>query len=227
MYSIIIPTMWGGTEIEAMLPLLEKHSLVGEILLINNSIARTPNWYKLGKWIKIKQYNPPDNIGVNPAWNLGVRESKNDKICLLSDDVEFPVDVLEFLYDKLSSEQGCVGPLKTNINVSASVPYKLDQFNKLVPAMRMRGQYGCMMFLNKENWVPIPEEFKIFYGDNWIFMNHVLKKKQPRFLLNNRIRTLVGSTSGDPAFEPQAQREIAAWTAAYGNSIQFTYEEEP
>ena len=216
MYSIIIPTMWGGTEIEAMLPLLEKHSLVGEILLINNSIARTPNWYKLGKWTKIQQYNPPDNIGVNPAWNIGVGSAENDRILLLSDDVEFSVDVLEFLYDKLSPKQGCVGPL--NVNVSASVPYEL------VPALRMRGQYGCMLFLNKKNWVPIPKDYVIYYGDNWVFMNHVLKRKQPRFLVNNRMRTSVMSTSAHPVFQPQAQREHAAWAAAYGNSIQFTCE---
>src|ERR1035437_1472826 len=101
MYTVILPIMWLAPEITMMLPLIDAHPLVGEILVINNNVPATPDWFKHGKWKKVKAFNPPSNIYICAAWNLGVKESQYDKIWFLSDDILFDIRVFDFLHDKV------------------------------------------------------------------------------------------------------------------------------
>ena len=33
-----------------------------------------------------------------------------------------------------------------------------------------KGGWGCLFSFHKQNWKPIPNQLKIWYGDNWIHM---------------------------------------------------------
>lgn len=191
MYSVVVPTMWKGKEFERMLPRLCDHTLIDEIIIINNDKANTPEWFNRCQWNNIVQIRPPSNVGVNPAWNYGVELAQNDMICLLSDDVDFSTDVFDFLSDKLGPNDSCVGPYPKPQTVDSS-GIKIQNAVDYEP---MLCGYGAMMFLNKHNYIPIPEMFKIFMGDAWIYETHRYKGLLPRYLFNFPIKSSLTTTS--------------------------------
>jgi hypothetical protein len=191
MYTVIIPTMWRSNEIEQILPIIDMHPLIGEIIIINNAVHCTPDWFLNDSFATVKSFDMPQNTYVNPAWNMGVKNASYDKICLLSDDVYFDPDVFDVLEDKLSPADGCIGPGMTSIhNTSAGIQIKNREKNQKQPL-----GYGTLLFFNKQNFVPIPKPLKIFYGDTWIYIQSVVQHKEPRMLHNFNIKTKLGTTS--------------------------------
>jgi len=67
MISVVIPTIWKSSVFNDLLLGLCKHSLIEEIIIISND---NPTFKIEDEKIKIIQQE--QNIGVNPAWNLGV-----------------------------------------------------------------------------------------------------------------------------------------------------------
>jgi hypothetical protein len=151
--SIIIPTMWKSDKIFKMLPIYEKSEYVKEVIIIDNAPNLKPN---LDSYSKVIYYTDGENIYVNPAWNLGYTLS-NYEVILANDDIvinEFD-EVISLL---LSSEFDIVG-------VSLDKPngaLRIDNIDKF-PA----NSYGCFMYLKK--YIYIPEKFKIWYGDQFLF----------------------------------------------------------
>ena len=48
---------------------------------------KTPQMIHFGA--KVQRLEQDNNIFVNPAWNLGVEQAKNENICICNDDVLF------------------------------------------------------------------------------------------------------------------------------------------
>ena len=80
MISIIVPAVWGYDPFCNFLLDLVELTVIGEIIIINNNVDKTPKHDVLSHQ-KVHVYNQKENILVNPAWNLGVSLAKNDKIC--------------------------------------------------------------------------------------------------------------------------------------------------
>jgi glycosyltransferase involved in cell wall biosynthesis len=167
MYSIIIPTLWVPSYFETTLESLVDHHLVDEILIIDNNSNNTPD-YKVLTNKKIKLFPQEQNIYVNPAWNLGVEHSRNDRICLLNDDITFDLNVLIYLQDEIKLECGLFGiDMFSNTN----------SFNLVEIGERIFG-FGCMMFMHKQSYYKIPDDLLVFYGDDYLFeMNKKMNKK--------------------------------------------------
>lgn len=167
MYSIVIPTLWIPKYFEQTLESLVDHYLVNEILIIDNNIHNNPN-YDVLKHNKIKIFTQEKNIYVNPAWNLGVEHSNNNKICLLNDDITFDLNVLTYLKDEITPEKGIIG-----IDMFGGI----SNFSLLEIDKRIFG-FGCIMFMHKLSYYKIPEDLLVFYGDDYLFeMNKKLNKK--------------------------------------------------
>lgn len=154
LFSIIIPTMWKSSMIDTMLVEYENSPLVGEVILIDNNPSKKG---KISKFKKLRYHTRGENIYVNPSWNWGASLSKH-KIILANDDIIIPdvTKLLTFINDKKSydilgvSHKPKLGALSVlNIN---SFPSK---------------GYGCFMYI--KNYITIPEQFKIWYGDNILF----------------------------------------------------------
>tara|TARA_R100001510_G_C7574786_1_gene149918 strand:+ start:54 stop:656 length:603 start_codon:yes stop_codon:yes gene_type:complete len=157
MFSVIIPTMWRSERIFEMLPLLETNDHVAEIIVIDNDKESRPD---LPEFEKLRLLEQEENIYVNPAWNLGVEESKEDAICLLSDDVTIDLFCLPIMLEKLG-EGRCFG-----IHPES---YLFRKEEAVVSVGHYIGTgWGCCIFVYKEGWSPIPEELKIWCGDQWI-----------------------------------------------------------
>jgi len=157
MFSVIIPTMWRSERIVEMLPLLDANDYVAEIIVIDNDKESRPD---LPECKKMRLLEQEENIYVNPAWNLGVEDSKESAICLLSDDVTIDLFCLPIMLEKLE-EGRCFGIhpdsyLFRKEEVSVSVGHYIG------------AGWGCCIFVYKEGWSPIPDELKIWSGDQWI-----------------------------------------------------------
>jgi hypothetical protein len=153
---------------------------VGEIIIINNCVKDTPDHAAL-KHPKIKIQNMERNIFVNPAWNLGVELSIFDTVCILSDDVL--VDLRVFIEaDKfVSKDIGILGfgyhPVVYEFH--AYKKFDLQEIDRYIITgdlkikeaasdgiVEMTGN-GCLFFLNKHNYIPVPKELLISGGDIW------------------------------------------------------------
>lgn len=159
LYSIVIPTMWVSDKIHDMLLIYEKSYHVKEVILIDNNPLKKPD---LSKYTKIKYYTKGHNIYVNPSWNWGASLA-NEKLIIANDDI-FINNLDEVLKEISNSDYDIIGVNLIRDGESVKIE-TIDHF----PAQ----SYGCFMFVKK--YFYIPEQLKIWYGDNILFNNNPKK----------------------------------------------------
>ncbi len=211
MFSVIIPTMWRSRELSISLELLDNTSNVGEILLINNDVNRTPLWFFSRNWNKVKVFNSKENLYVNPAFNLGVKHSRYDKICLLQDDIVFDTNIFNLLDNFVNEDVGCIG-----CDIKTSLLRSFDDL-KPIPISEIRIEpcplpiylgYALMMVFHKKNFIPIDESLKIHLGEEWISYTHQRLNKLPLIFRNFfLVCSSVMTTSGLPEFKKNLEEE--------------------
>lgn len=186
MFSIIIPTMWKFEPFLDFLKILTRSPLVGEIIIINNNIKNTPNSSILSNE-KIKIHDFQENIFVNPAWNYGVKTSQYDLLCIMNDDLVFDVSIFDVISPILTPDVGLFG-LISNVDANHKIinPSSSIKLSK-IPFYEVTGVWyvpwhqlstfnipfpygvGQLMFINKCNWVDIPEDLLVYCGDCFIY----------------------------------------------------------
>jgi len=182
MYSIIIPTLWKCPSFPNFLSCLNNVELVNEIIIIDNDIQKRPE--SISNLSKVLVLPQKENIGVNPAWNLGVKTSKNKKLAILNDDLEFNLDVFNFMKDHVREDCGMIG-----IDLKVADSMKLENVSERSYA------FACAFFIHKESYVDIPENIKIFYGDNWLFDINKFFNRQNKKILGINAKGFVSLTS--------------------------------
>ena len=185
MFTCVIPTLWKSNRIIQLVEDLCSCDSVGEVIIIDNASKDGLNRTKVRLHPKLKILLMEENIYVNPAWNLGVNEAKYDDIALVNDDINFNSDVFTMFDDgRLKTLKGAVGMAIEN--------YKLTENGELRIVQRGGIHYGwgCMILINKENYVAIPDDLLIWCGDNW------MQKNMPVFTLYGlKITTEMSTTS--------------------------------
>lgn len=186
-FSVIVPTMWKYEPFLGFLKDLVNEYLVREIIIINNDRDKTPNDPILQhKKIGLYWFNE-GNIGVNPAWNFGVRNSNEDLICLMNDDIIFDTKIFSRLFDKLDESSGVYGlcpgdPIHNQPPVTNGL---IDLIQTPVPYhYSTHFGFGQLMFLHKSNWTPIPDGLKIYWGDNFVYDTHYHKLNNNHIITN-------------------------------------------
>ena len=181
--SIVIPTLFRCPELTVKLISQLNYIGVGEIIVINN----TGGFLPLENCIILNQTT---NIFVNPAWNLGVITAAYDYIGLLNDDILIPDNVLDFDFKKYE----IVGISHRSISdVDSLENYKAE--SSLSETNHRNWGYGIAMFMQKENYKMIPEQLKIWCGDDYLFRNC-----RSRGQLNTKIKTRMSTTSKSREF---------------------------
>lgn len=184
--TVIIPTLLKNRVIlENLIESLANDSSVKEIIIINNS---ENNFSYNNK--KVRTLNIGKNIYVNPAWNLGVKKSTTDLVAFINDDLNIPTNFCRNVIPYITQDVGLVGMDSSSIiNVGNNVlegksnikKIRLKQINKL------SYNFGTIMFLNKKNFIPIPEALKIYYGDNWLIATMLEKNKKVYSIVGPKI----------------------------------------
>lgn len=153
-FSVIIPTMWKSDKLATMLEFYESNPQVAEVILIDNA---PPAKIKLKPFSKVSYHTFGKNIFVNPAWNYGAAIAKH-RIILANDDIIL-FNFAEILEQISLSKFDIVGISTGNDGHNTTIK-PIANF----PAHN----YGCFMYVR--NYQYIPDQFKIWYGDNLQFM---------------------------------------------------------
>ena len=185
-FSIIIPTLWKSNRTDKLLKDLEECEYVDEIIVIDNSSI-----YETDRTIgKIRMVSKGENIYVNPAWNLGIELAKNECIALCNDDINFNPNIFGVIDESILTYVGIIGMGEGNYKDEMDKE-KGSYIDIWEPGVNDWG-WGCLIMLKKSHWLPIPNEIKIWYGDNIIKdVNSVSKG----VLRNFKVETEMSTTS--------------------------------
>lgn len=202
MFSVIIPTIWKSNVICRLIENLSKSDLVGEIILINNN----ENNEKLISNPKVKEYKFK-NLYVNPSWNFGVSISNYDNICICNDDILFNIDIFKYISNNIQDR--IIGVDKDSYLIQKDNEYTLSK-----TLIRNKG-WGCLIFMEKKNYKNIPDDLKIWFGDDWIIKNNIEKiYKLSGLSIKSNINEIGGSSSSNTEFKDIIDNDIT-------NSIKY------
>jgi hypothetical protein len=164
MITYVIPTLWKDKNIFSTIEEFKKIDDKSARLIIINNTDSTSGI--TGDQIDI--INMGYNSFVNPAWNLGVELATTEYVCLLNDDIHIDLKTLHGFICNEKPEFVGFSHLNRdpNRNEITLVPWNN-------PNKRPFG-FGQFMLFKKENWTKIPEEMKIFHGDDVIYFYHTL-----------------------------------------------------
>ena len=177
MFSIIIPTLQQDNYVLNMLLYeLLNSACVGEIIIINNACKEMMFSDK-----KIRVINTDKNIYVNPAWKLGIRESRFEYIGLLNDDIIFPKNIFEQIYNfiKQDSGIGLIGLDSINKTEKSEICGYPEDCEIKFSEVDVRGNcWGAAIFGRKSDFYEIPEDMKVWCGDDYLFYQSIKSGKR-------------------------------------------------
>jgi hypothetical protein len=170
--TVIIPTIHKSDRDIFMTTLnnLTKCKVVKRVIIINSGYFMPP---VIGHKI-FNLYDGKDYF-VNPAWNIGMNHCESEYFLLLNDDVLCHENVLKEcirlskMYDVIFMETR--RPSKTGDDK------EMETENKIIKYITCKNLFmtllsGCFIFGKRSIWKPIPEQLKVFFGDNWILDNN-------------------------------------------------------
>ena len=193
MLSIIIPTLQREVSIlNKLLTELVSDDCISEIIVIDNSTKGFEYHSE-----KVRVIIPQENLFVNPAWNLGVKEAKNEYIGILNDDLLLPENMCRQVYEFLVNNKniGLVG-LSNNLK-GLTKPEDFDAYPKnskikIKPLKNILKEqddfWGSAFFGHKSSYYPIPEDIKIWCGDNYLLKMNSDNKKMCYKICNCQIK---------------------------------------
>ena len=175
--SAIIPTLWKAKEFtDHLVDVLIEDESVGEIIIIDNAPADF--FYDNKKVVTLKQ---EENLYVNLSWNLGIEESDYDKFVILNDDIIIPYNFVTQLEKWLTKDRGIIGIDAPSVikveDCSSETMTFLDREIALKSIVMRDWGFGIVMAGHKESYHKIPENIRIWYGDDYLVqMNNEVGK---------------------------------------------------
>lgn len=167
--DLVIPTLWKhGSFYKNYLDEYISYTEINNIIIIDNDITNRPNISMLEN-NKIKFLNYGSNIYVGPAWNKGVEFSATEIVCILSDDIFVARDVFTFV-SKLDFKDIDIIGNKYGTNSEQIELIKLNHDKTKPLGQQCRG-FGACMFIKKEKYVVIPDDFQILFTDDFLVHN--------------------------------------------------------
>ncbi len=196
-YSVIIPTLWKSDRTQQLLSDLVSSEYVDEIIIIDNTLTYASDSI-VGK---VRTISFGENIYVNPAWNYGISIAKNEHIAICNDDINFNPDLFGVIIH--NNIDGIIGQCSNNFN----------RTHEGVPNMTLMNQsrpygWGTLILTQKKYWIPIPDQLKIWYGDDFFIKFNPCKK----WILGNfEISTNMSTTSDLPEFHSTKHNDGIEW----------------
>ncbi len=211
MFSIIIPTMQKDVEIlNKLIFELDNSNLVDEILIIDNS---TKGFLSNSK--KVRVIVPKKNLFVNPAWNLGVREAKNEIVGIFNDDILLPLNFIEEVnnFIQKTPDFGIIG-LDSNYMRN----YEKKDFETYPNNSKLTFKpfdktiyteyFSSAFFIKKENYYEIPKNIKVWCGDNYLLKKNLDNNKTNYEIIGAEIKHLKSMTVGNKKFEKICEKDV-------------------
>ena len=195
-FSVIIPTLQRSRELHELVELCAVHPTVLEVIVVNNHPDPLDFRYE-----NVRVLQQERNIYVNPAWNLGAREARAEFLAIINDDVLFDPVVLDIAADfVVKPRRGILALHGKFINQEQAAPSKI----RIAGSDLVGLSFGMFMCLRRENYVPIPEDLKVWGGDDWLFFH----QPWPNWaLMGPVVRSDVSVTSSETQFQQMLDEE--------------------
>lgn len=209
MVTFIIPTLWKSEYIYKTIDAIQASSIPGiELIIFDNNQTGYSNNSPNIKIVNDKNY------WVNPAWNKGVEISSNEWVCFLNDDVYLNIDLFCKEFDRhiiqteFSKTFGLLA-YESGSEFNSEINKDSDQLMLANQISRGTG-FGQFIVLNKKTYEPIPEVFKIYFGDDYLFYYYnSLLKLDTWYFKNLKFIGELSTTSRD--VEYLIQEEFKFW----------------
>ena len=170
MISVVIPTLWKAEEIYETIASFKKYNNVeAELIIIDNANSQFQD-------SSLTIVKPKENLGVNPAWNIGFILARNEHILFLNDDITINFKLFfEFVKTLNNLEYGLITLDKTLLTYP-EINNDDDVLEIQTCETKFMG-FGCFMIIKKKLYPIIPQEFKIFFGDFYFhfILENILK----------------------------------------------------
>ena len=182
--SVVIPTIQKDVNtLNNLVSILVNDEIVKEVIIIDNSLK---GFHFDNE--KVRIIIPDKNLFVNPSWNLGVKEAKNEYVCLANDDIKIAQNFCSKILENFTDKYGIIGmneqevidtrDIDNNVVIDINnVELNSSEEIAFEPITFRPTNFGIMMFFKKETYVEIPEDLKIYFGDDWLIYQAKKKKK--------------------------------------------------
>ena len=169
--QLVIPTLWQPAGLGAALEGYLNCPAVDRLIVIDNDPCQRPDTVKAlaERHPRLLLLAQPHNLLVNPAWNLGMAQIPEGAtlVGILNDDIQIPAVVLIQLLAQAPPPGTVVGLLPDDDSLT---DFELEPFpyrRGVSIGSQCRG-FGSAMFLRRSDFVPIPSDLQIWFGDDWI-----------------------------------------------------------
>lgn len=197
--TVIIPTL--QQNISVLLRLLNTLVMdicVDEIIVIDNSLSGINFSHE-----KLRIIIPKENLYVNPSWNLGVKEARNEIVALLNDDIAICDNFCSKVIAKINKNMGIVGIGANSVKICDKITSGPKNGELRLLPINHRGEtFGIAMFFYKDSYIKIPDGIKINYGDDWLVYKNKRSEHQNYITDGIQIYHLGSLTSSQRRFNP-------------------------
>ena len=191
--SVIIPTLQKNQALLGnLVSELSADEGVSEIIVIDNSLIGYEHQSE-----KLRVIIPNENLYVNQSWNLGVKEAKEEIVALLNDDITIPTNFCTRIIEKISPEMGITGCINKYVKCSHEIVSKPDLEEVILKKVSGRcDSFGIAMFFYKTSYYYIPDDLKIYFGDDWLIYKNIKAHKSNYVVTGQHIYHYDGLTTG-------------------------------
>lgn len=153
------------------------------------------------------------NIGVNPSWNLGFSKTAANLISVLNNDIVISTRFFEKVKETFSNNPLC------GIAVPNTIPLNSDIIeNHHNNTETLIDREGWAFTIKKEiidQSGPIPEEFKIFFGDDFLFKAAKDQGYECYKMIDNKIHHFLSQTVMTTGLGVHQAPEHVLWRKKY------------
>ncbi len=211
MLSIVIPTIQKNIEVlNKLVNELVDDDVINEIVIIDNSLKG----YVFAS-PKVKVIIPYENLYVNAAWNLGINNIQNNYFGILNDDIILPQNFCSQVYEFIKSNEN-IGLVGLDSTIVHNTP--LEEFNTYPQNKNLKFKpykytlysryWGSAIFGKKENYYNIPQNLKIWCGDNYLMKKNNDAKKINYEIIGGNVKHLTSLSSQDSAFKKIKESDL-------------------
>ena len=191
--TIIIPTMLKVEKrmFQYLLNEMTENEYVKKVIIIDNTGDKLfRENFSITKKMTIVEND--ENVGVNPAWNQGMKLVETPFYCIINDDILCEREIVTVLRNLFLEDKSrgiatvfAADPRIHKINQEAYRLQKRPETPTKYEILPDNRYDGWFFFGRSEDWVDIDERMKIFYGDNFIYC-HVRSKGLKSIILTSR-----------------------------------------
>ena len=166
--DLVIPTMWRAPIILDSLEVYASSDSIGKIILVDNDSSRRP---ELEEFIfnRLTIIDHGHNVYVNPAWNAGVALCDSEVIGIVNDDILIDDQFFEVIKLLDWSSRGGIDIIGLGRSEAIEgVEISRVSISKDKALGSQVQTFGAGMFMPRKNYKTIPEQLKIWFGDDYL-----------------------------------------------------------